>query len=257
VDGNPRLFEIFLEVQRGLPRQGPGCDECTLKALSLCPNLPDQPAILDIGCGPGMQTIALAKAVNGRITAIDSQQEYLDQLKERAVVSGVAERVEVHAGDMRSLPFEPQSFDVIWSEGAAYIMGVGQALTSWRRLLKPGGCAAFSELVWLRPDPPAEAREFFAAEYPPMTDTATVKDTIRDCGYDVSGHFTLPDAAWWRHYYAPLEAKLPSLLEKFSGDEEALGVLEMTRREIDVRRRLGEWFGYVFFVASIDESRSR
>ena len=75
MDADSRLFEIFLEVQSGLPRQSPGCDESTLKALSLCPKLPDQPTILDVGCGPGMQTIALAKAVSGQITAVDNQPE--------------------------------------------------------------------------------------------------------------------------------------------------------------------------------------
>ena len=250
MDENARLFEIFLKVQRGLPRQGPGCDESTLKALSLCPRLPEKPAILDIGCGPGMQTIALAKAVNGQITAVDNQQEYLNQVTERAATEGVAERVKVFAADMRKLPFPPESFDVVWSEGAAYIMGFKSALANWKRLLKPGGCFAVSELVWLHPDPPTELHEFFTAEYPAMTDTATITNTIRDCGYDLLGHFTLPDAAWWQHYYGPLEAKLPSLSDRYAGDQQALGVIEMTRREIDIRRRFGTWYGYVFFVGT-------
>jgi len=55
-----RLLNVFFEVQRGLPRQGPGCDESTLQALALC-RLPERPAILEIGCGPGMQTVELAK----------------------------------------------------------------------------------------------------------------------------------------------------------------------------------------------------
>ena len=251
MDQESRLFEIFLDVQRGLPRQGPGCDESTLQALSLCPGLPDKPVILDVGCGPGMQTVALAKAVNGRITALDNQPEYLEQLTERAVAAGVADRVEALEGDMHDLPFGPQSFDVVWSEGAAYIQGVEQALASWKRLLKPGGAFAFTELVWLHAGPPSEVQEFFAAEYPAMRDTTAVANVVRDCGYDLSGHFTLPDDAWWRHYYAPLEAKLPSLLEKYSGDAEALGVVEMTRREIDVRRQFGAWYGYEFFVGTM------
>lgn len=260
MDENSRLFEIFLEVQRGLPRQGPGCDESTLKALSLCPRLPDKAAILDIGCGPGMQTIVLAKAVNGQITAVDNQQEYLNQLEERTATAGIADRVEIVAGDMQELPFPPQSFDLVWSEGAAYIMGFEKALTYWKRFLKPAGSFAVSELVWLQPDPPNEVSEFFASEYPAMTDTVTIMNTIRGCGYESVGHFTLPDAAWWQDYYAPLEAKLPSLSDKYAGDEEALGVIAMTRREIDIRRRFGDWYGYAFFVGTQshgDESEIR
>ena len=56
-------------------------------------------------------------------------------------------------GDMRQLDFEPASFDLIWCEGAAYIMGVEAALRAWRPLLKPGGRLALSEAAWLRPEP--------------------------------------------------------------------------------------------------------
>lgn len=49
-----RLFE-------GIPRQGPGDNEHTEKAFRMIPKFPENAKILDIGCGKGMQTIALAK----------------------------------------------------------------------------------------------------------------------------------------------------------------------------------------------------
>jgi SAM-dependent methyltransferase len=243
-----RLFEVFLDVQRGLPRQGPGCRESTLRALSLCRGLPEAPAIVDIGCGPGMQSTVLAEASGGHVTAVDTHEEYLDQLKARADVAGVSESGDVVSADMNDLPLAPGVFDLVWSEGAAYIMGVEAALVAWRRLLKPGGFIAFSELVWLRHDPPSDVKEFFGSEYPPMTDVATNSETVRRCGYELVGHFTLPDSAWWEDYYTPLEAKVPALLEKYAGDEVALKVVRATAREIEMRRRFGDWYGYEFFV---------
>ena len=244
-----RLFEIFLDVQHGLPRQGPGSDESTLKALSYCGELPDKPRVLDIGCGPGMQTVALAKVLKGSITALDLFQKYLDELKERAVREGVSERIDIHLGDMNALPFEAGSFDLIWAEGSAYCMGFGNALESWKPFLKPGGYIALSELVWLSSDPPSEVYEFFREEYPLMTEIANNTDMIKSAGYEIKAHFTLPDANWWEHYYTPLEQKLPSLYEKYAGDDEALGVVDMTAREIEMRRRFHEWYGYEFFIA--------
>ena len=231
-----------------MPRQGPGSEGSTLKALSLCSGLPERPAILDIGCGPGMQTIALAKAINAHITAVDINQEYLDELEERAESASVSECIEILAQDMNELAFEPKSFDLIWSEGAAYIMGFEKALDVWKRLLKPGGCIAVSELVWLRADPPAEVAEFFGNEYPAMTDVETILRTIKRCGYELLGHFTLPDSAWWDYYYTPLEVKLPVLNEKYSGDSEALSIINMARREIEIRRFFSKWYGYEFFI---------
>ena len=238
----------FWKFSGGLPRQGPGCEASTLAALALCKGLPERPAVLDIGCGPGRQTIALARATGGRATAVDLLPEYLDQLRASAATAGVAEQVEILEADMRELPFAPESFDLLWSEGAAYNMGFANALESWRPLLRPGGWLAVSELVWLEADPPGEVREFFAEAYPPMTDIATNLQTLRASGYAPAEPFVLPDAAWWEHYYTPLEAKLPALAERFAGDGEALGVLAMTRREIEMRRRFGESYGYAFFV---------
>ena len=246
---NPRLFEIFLDVQRGLPRQGPGSDECTLKALSMCRGLIDKPSVLDIGCGPGMQTIALVKALHGNVAALDLFPEYLDELKERALRERVLERIDLRTGDMNALSFQESSFDLIWAEGSAYIMGFKNALETWKPLLNPGGFIALSELVWLKPDPPEEVYEFFKAVYPAMTDVPSNIDTIEALGYKLQGHFTLPDAAWWDHYYTPLEAKLPALCDKYAGDDEALSVVNMTAREIEMRRRFLEWYGYEFFVS--------
>jgi hypothetical protein len=47
----------FFFRHRDLPREGPGTDECTQEALRLLPPLPPQPRVLDLGCGPGAQTL--------------------------------------------------------------------------------------------------------------------------------------------------------------------------------------------------------
>ena len=138
-DKSPRLLEVFFEVQRGLPRQGPGSNDSTIRALELCSELPENPTVLDIGCGPGMQTMALAKACSGRIIAVDTCDEYLDELRQRVRQAGLADRVEVKNADMVELGLPEESFDLIWSEGAAYIMGVSSALQAWRRSLRDKG----------------------------------------------------------------------------------------------------------------------
>ena len=126
-------MEIFFEIHRDLPREAPGSDACTARALSMIPALPDDPRILDIGCGPGAQTLVLARQTGGRVTAIDTHQPFLDDLARRAERAGLTSRVHPQLGDMTALDFEEASFDVIWSEGAIYIMGLREGLTAWRR----------------------------------------------------------------------------------------------------------------------------
>ena len=245
---NPKLLEVFFEVQRGLPRQGPGNRESTLKALALCTELPENPAVLDVGCGPGMQTMVLAEACSGRIIAVDTCDEYLEELRLRVSRAGLADRVEVQHADMTALAVPEASLDLIWCEGAAYIMGISAALQTWRKFLRDKAYLAFTELVWLEENPPSTVAEFFRNEYPGMTSREAIEQKLPEAGYELVGDFTLPDSAWWNDYYAPLESKLPSLKAKYTGDEEALGVIAMTEAEIDMRRRFGSSYGYQFFI---------
>ncbi|MBK8979225.1 MAG: methyltransferase domain-containing protein [Planctomycetes bacterium] len=250
MDDSARLMEVFFDVQRGLPRQGPGADASTRRALALCAGLPAAPRVLDVGCGPGMQTLALLRALPAaRLTAVDLYREYLDELAARAAAAGVADRVAIVRADMRELPFPDASFDLVWSEGAAWVMGFDAALWSWRRLLAPAGCLAVSELVWLRDDPPEEVATFFASEYPAMAAAQQVADRFPAAGYELLGRFTLPDSAWWDDYYRPLAAKLPALRARYAGDPTGAPVVELTATEIDLRRRYPDCYGYEFFVA--------
>lgn len=77
---NNKVMEFFFEIHQALPRQGPGSSESTRQAFNLLPELSSKPRILDIGCGPGAQTIELAKLSRGLIIALDNHQPYLDQL---------------------------------------------------------------------------------------------------------------------------------------------------------------------------------
>lgn len=250
---NDRLMEILLDVHSDLPRQGPGDDASTLRALGMCAELPMRPALLDVGCGPGMQTVALAKGTDGTITAVDLFEQFLDQLRERTLEAGVRDRVQVMRGDMADLPFGKDTFDIIWSEGAAYIMGITEAFTKWTEFLRPQGYIAITEIAWLMPEVevPQRAFDFFHNEYPAITDVPGNLARIEACGYDIVGHFTLPDESWWTDYYTPLEARLEAVRDKYRGDTTAQGFLVDTAEELRVRREFGNSYGYEFIVARL------
>lgn len=245
---DPHQRRIFFELHSGLPREGPGSRDCTARALAMAGALPPRPQILDIACGPGMQTMDLAALLpEARIVAVDMHEPFLEELRRRAAAAGAAHRIETLRADMAALPFAPGSFDLIWCEGAAYIMGVGNALKAWRPLLRPGAKLALTEAVWLKPDAPEPVRRCWA-EYPAMKDIAFNRKLVRDCGYELLGDFVLPANAWWDDYYRPMEARLAELAEKYEADPVATSVLAENREEIEIYRQFSDYYSYVFLV---------
>ncbi len=253
-------MDIFFKIHTDLPREGPGESEATRRALALLKNLPAEPLILDIGCGPGLQTLDLARYTKGKVVAVDTHQPFLEQLQKRAQAAALSGRITTANESMFALPFPAHSFDLLWSEGAIYIIGFEQGLRAWRRLLrspepasgKPGGYLAVTEISWLKPNPPQAVAQYWKAEYPGMRGIHENLERLRASGYHEIGHFTLPPTAWWTDYYTPIETRLPSLREKYGDDPEARALLDATQTEIDFYREYSDWYGYVFYVMQVD-----
>lgn len=117
-----RHCKVFFEIHSGLPREGPGGNESKEKAYFMLRNLPDQPRVLDIGCGPGMQTIVLANLSPGRIIAVDNHQPFLDYSTQKAEAEGVSDSIEAVYGDICALNYSTNSFDVVWAEGSIFVI---------------------------------------------------------------------------------------------------------------------------------------
>ena len=244
--------KVFFDVHKDLPRQGPGNRASTERALDLAGHLPDTPRILDIACGPGAQTLDLARArPDARITAVDLHEPFLAEASARVTAAGVADRVTVERADMAALDYPNASFDLIWCEGAAYILGVEKALTHWQRLLRPLGVIALSDAVWLVADPPEPLNGWWCSNYPDMTSIAERRELVRQCGYRLLGDFILPESAWWEHYYTPMEARLDRLEVAYANDRGAQAVLADCRVEIDYYRRYPNCYGYLFLVMQL------
>ncbi len=245
----PRFWEIFFEVFGHLPRQGPGNRACAAKALGLCHELGEFPSVLDLGCGVGGQTLQLAELTSGSIVALDSHAPSIERLKAAVAARGLSQRVSAIVGNM-TCPGQPlEAFDLIWSEGALYNIGLRDALRVCHALLRPGGYLAFTEAVWRKENPPPEVKASFDLDYPTMGWLDDALAAIRDCGFELVGHFALPDEAWWDDFYTPMEARIVKLRGKYAGDIEASAILDRLAEEPEMHRRHADFYAYEFFVA--------
>ncbi len=236
-------------MHEGLPRQGPGSNECTQKAFSMLDDLPDRPEVLDIGCGAGMQTVELARICpNCHITAVDIHQPYLNELARKAGAAGVGDRITTLQASMDDLPFEDASFDVLWAESSIFIVGFEKGLTLWKRLLRPGGYVCLSEAVWFTDRSSPEAAAFWNDCYPAITTIEENRAMADKAGYEVVATFPLPGSVWWDHYYTPLLERLPDLKKAAAGNPDAEAFVAFSEREIAVHREHKDEYGYAFFI---------
>jgi hypothetical protein len=196
-----------------------------------------------------MQTLVLARETAGHVTAVDLHQPFLDELNRRAARDGLTQRITTLNASMSALDLPDSAFDLIWSEGAIYIIGFAAGLRAWRRLLKRNGAIAVTEISWLGPNIPVEAKRLWSRGYPAMTDVTTNLRTIESVGYAPIDHFVLPEAAWWDDYYAPLERRMDALGSEYRDDPEAMAFLDGELAEISLCRKYAASYGYVFYIA--------
>jgi SAM-dependent methyltransferase len=156
--------------------------------------------------------------------------------------------MEFRVGDMGRPEVPSASTDVIWSEGAIYVLGFEAGLRTWRPLLKPGGHVVVTEACWMRPDPPAECAAFWESEYPAIRDMGALLEAAATCGYDLVGHFSLPRESWWTDYYAPLQRNVAAFRGRHPAEPDAIALVDQVQSEIDIWRRYSEYYSYEFLV---------
>jgi ubiquinone/menaquinone biosynthesis C-methylase UbiE len=94
---------------------------------------------LDLGCGAGHASFAMARGGASRITAFDPSAEMLAVVAREAAARGHG-ALDTQVGSAESLPFADGTFEIVATRYSAHHWThVPQALTECARVLKPGG----------------------------------------------------------------------------------------------------------------------
>ncbi|MBA2413036.1 MAG: methyltransferase domain-containing protein [Burkholderiaceae bacterium] len=147
--------------------------------------------VLDVGCGAGHMTFAIAPHV-GAVTAFDLSRSMLDVVMESARVRGLS-NITLHQGIAEDLPFANESFDWVCTRYSAHHWErLPRALDEMRRVLKPGGGLIVIDI--LGPDTPLIDTHMQAIEL--LRDASHVRDYtlsewktyLSSAGFHVSAH---------------------------------------------------------------------
>jgi len=247
-------IELIIDLHKDSKRQGPGSKKDTLMALSFI-DLPLQREVklADIGCGSGGQTLTLAQNLSGHITAVDLFPEFLAELNEKSNKLGLEGKIKTLKASMDNLPFTKGEFDVIWSEGAIYIMGFSKGIQYWKQFLTDGGYLALSEITWTTNSRPREIEEFWIGEYPEIDAAANKIKILESNGFTLVGYFILSEDSWIENYYKPLESQFEHFLKRHENTDLAKKVVRDYRSEIELHMKYKEYYSYGFYMAKKTE----
>lgn len=115
------------------------------KVLGHEPRPGDFPRALEIGAGTGYFGLNLLQGdVIGELTASDISPGMLTAMKTTAERLGIEKRVETVVTEAEQLPFEDESFDLVFGHAVLHhIPDLARAMREFHRVLKPGGTIAF------------------------------------------------------------------------------------------------------------------
>ncbi|MGY5880673.1 MAG: class I SAM-dependent methyltransferase [Candidatus Thorarchaeota archaeon] len=191
--------------------------EFTRTAFKMIPPL-ENPSILDIGCGTGIQSIELAKLSDGHITAIDIDVPALVLLQRKIKEQGLSHRFSIMKVSMLDLHSLGKTYDIIWAEGSIYAVGFEKGIRDWKQFLTKDGF-----LVVHDENDRIEAKV----------------QIIKKHGYKIIGQFEVPHEEWEEKYYKPL---LSIIVTKKLPDSE----FRELRKEVDTFKRTK--MGSIFFI---------
>ena len=116
-----------------------------------CMKIGEGATVLDVGCGSGLDTVAMAHIVGptGQVFGVDHDPGMLAEADQRARNENAGAWVQHRQADATSLPFEAGTFDACRSERLfQHLPDAAAALNEMSRVTKPGGMVVALDTDW-------------------------------------------------------------------------------------------------------------
>lgn len=144
--------------------------------------------ILDLACGPGIVTAALAERA-AAVVAFDATPEMLKKARERCEKAGLTQ-VEFQQGDAENLTFADASFDgVVTRLAIHHFVNPGRVIGEMFRVLKPGGTMVIADVIVSEDEDEAALQNAIEIIRDPshtrMLPESELRSLIRDAGFAI------------------------------------------------------------------------
>jgi ubiquinone/menaquinone biosynthesis C-methylase UbiE len=191
------------------------------KALSIIPVI-ENPLILDIGCGSGVPTLALAENYCGNIIAVDIDAKSINRLKEKVKELNLSNRISVFNSSLSDMKLEENQFDIIVAEGFLNNVGFKKGFLSLIKLLKKN--------------------RYFIIHDEFRNQNKKI-EFVESNNCKVLDSFKLDEQVWWNDYYKCLEKEISS-----QKNQELFKFLNPDLREIKLFKKDSSQFNSAYYV---------
>ncbi len=211
---NKEYFNIKDNCRKGLLKY-------LSKAISIIPAI-DNPLILDIGCGSGIPTLALAKNYNGTITAVDFDTKSINRLEKKVKELNLSDRITIINSSLFDLELEENQFDIIIAEGLLNVVGFNKGFSKIIKLLKKNGFFIIHD----------EFRNHYKKTKFIVSNNCKILDSFR-----------LDEHVWWNDYFKCLEKEISSCKNK-----DFLELFKTDLHEIELFKRYPSKFISIYYI---------
>ncbi len=150
-------------------------------------HFPESARTLEVGCGTGAMTRALARKKNfsGKVVGIDQSEAFIEAAKRFAKEDGVGKLVEFNVGDVHDLDFEDESFDVVIAHTLiSHVTNPELVLKDIIRVIRKGGILVifdgdYVSLTFAFPDHELGRRMDNALALATFTNPLIMRDLVR------------------------------------------------------------------------------
>lgn len=197
-DAYPRLEEQFqAALDESLHPRGPELLYGLVDSFGLAPGT----TALDVGCGEGRHTVALAERFGFNVCGIDPVPRHTEIVSHQRQAAQRGQRASFVVGRAERLPVAAASFGLVWCRDVlVHVADLDRVYAEFRRVLRPGGHALVYQMFGTDRLEPREARWLFATAgfVPASADPRRTEDAIAAAGLRVDERLDL-GTEWGEH----------------------------------------------------------